>query len=95
MSSDTKAPEMESGHTPYSVLPDDGAPDRPLRRALTLLVIGGLILTNTGDDIYYAAQRALKLRADFHYEELEGGTHDIVEEQPDAWTDAVVNFLKS
>ena len=52
-----------------------------------------LILTNTGDDIYYAAQRARTLRPDFAYIELEGGTHDIVEEQPDEWTRAVVEFL--
>lgn len=54
-----------------------------------------LILTNTGDDIYYAAQRARQLRPDFAYVELAGGTHDIVEEQPDAWSDAVAGFLKA
>ena len=26
--------------------------------------------------------------------ELEGGTHDIVDEKPDAWVDAVVAFIK-
>ena len=53
-----------------------------------------LILTNTGDDIYYAAQRARELRPDFAYLELEGGTHDIVDEQPDDWTQAVADFLE-
>ena len=51
-----------------------------------------LILTNTGDDIYQAVQRARELRPDFAYVELEGGTHDIVDEQPDAWCEAVARF---
>jgi len=51
-----------------------------------------LILTNTGDDIYYTAARAQKLRPDFAYAELEGGTHDIVDEQPQAWSDIVAAF---
>lgn len=52
-----------------------------------------LILTNTGDDIYYAAQRVRELRPDFAYQELKGGTHDIVEEQPDAWSQVVADFV--
>lgn len=52
-----------------------------------------LILTNTGDDIYYTAQRARELRPDFAYAELEGGTHDIVDEQPDAWCEIVARFV--
>jgi pimeloyl-ACP methyl ester carboxylesterase len=53
-----------------------------------------LILTNTGDDIYELAKRAAKLRPDFDYRELAGGTHDIVDQQPEAWSDAVVEFLR-
>ncbi len=53
----------------------------------------GLILTNTGDDIYYAAGRAREIRPDFAYVEFEGGTHDIVDEQPENWTVAVAEFL--
>lgn len=52
-----------------------------------------LILTNTGDDIYASAQAAIKLRPDFDYKELEGGTHDIVDEQPDAWSDIVAEYV--
>jgi len=52
-----------------------------------------LILTNTGDDIYYAVQRAKKLRPDFSYFELSGGTHDIVSEQPEAWAGVVAEFV--
>lgn len=54
-----------------------------------------LILTNTGDGIYFLATRTREIRPDFAYVELEGGTHDIVDEQPEAWTEAVVAFLKA
>lgn len=53
-----------------------------------------MILTNTGDDIYELAQRAAALRPDFVYRELQGGTHDIVDQQPEAWSDAVVEYLR-
>ena len=53
-----------------------------------------LILTNTGDGIYFLAQRARELRPDFAYVELEGGTHDYVDEHPESWSDAVAEFLK-
>ncbi|WP_187276565.1 alpha/beta fold hydrolase [Parahaliea maris] len=52
-----------------------------------------LILTNTGDDIYDLAPRAAAMRPDFDYVELQGGTHDIVDQQPEQWADAVVNFI--
>jgi pimeloyl-ACP methyl ester carboxylesterase len=54
-----------------------------------------LLLTNTGDDIYDLTKRAAAMRPDFEYRELEGGTHDIVDQQPQAWCDAVVEFLRS
>ena len=53
-----------------------------------------MILTNTGDDIYELAQRARTLRPDFTYVEMQGGTHDIVDQQPEAWSDAVVAYLR-
>ena len=52
-----------------------------------------LILTNTGDDIYASAQKARELRPDFAYAELEGGTHDIVDEQPEAWARIVADYV--
>lgn len=61
--------------------------------ALKRLTHRTLILTNTGDDIYELAQRARTLRPDFAYFEIQGGTHDIVDQQPEAWCDAVVAFL--
>lgn len=53
----------------------------------------GMILTNTGDMIYPHAARARALRPDFAYAELQGGGIDIVDEQPEAWADAVAGFL--
>lgn len=52
-----------------------------------------LILTNTGDDIYELAKKARMLRPDFDYKELAGGTHDIVDEQPEAWSKLVADFV--
>lgn len=54
-----------------------------------------LVLTNTGDMIYEAAKQTHAMRPDFHFTELQGGGIDIVDQQPDAWSDAVVSFLKS
>lgn len=53
-----------------------------------------LILTNTGDQIYANALVARKMRPDWAYVELQGGGVDIVDQQPAAWADAVVAFLK-
>jgi hypothetical protein len=52
-----------------------------------------MILTNTGDVIYEEARAAARLRPDFAYTELEGGGVDIVDQQPEAWADAVARFL--
>lgn len=61
--------------------------------ALAVIRAPGMILTNTGDDLYQASRRAHALRPDFAFVELPLGTHDIVDEQPLAWTRAVVDFL--
>ena len=52
-----------------------------------------LILTNSGDMIHAHADRVRALRPDFAYATLEGGTVDIVDQQPEAWADAVSAFL--
>ncbi len=54
-----------------------------------------LILTNTNDDLYASAKQTHMLRPDFSYTEIEGGTHDIVDEQPEAWARAVATFLNT
>lgn len=52
-----------------------------------------MILTNTGDDLYAQAKTGRQLRPDFAYVELEGGTHDIVDEFPERWSASVTSFL--
>lgn len=52
-----------------------------------------LILTNTGDMIYELARYAHAVRPDFDYAELQGGGVDIVDQQPEAWADAVAAFV--
>ncbi|HRX88457.1 MAG TPA: alpha/beta hydrolase [Steroidobacteraceae bacterium] len=52
-----------------------------------------LIFTNTTDMIYDLAQRARELRPDFAYAELEGGGVDIMDQQPEAWSETVARFL--
>lgn len=52
-----------------------------------------LVLTNTGDALFGLCKSAATARPDFAYVELQGGTHDIVDEQPLAWCNAVSSFL--
>lgn len=60
---------------------------------LNRITVPTLIFTNTGEDLYEASKRAAALREDFAFAELDGGTHDIVDEQPEAWAAAVADFL--
>lgn len=64
-----------------------------LRADLLAIAMPTLVLTNTGEDLFEASKRAAALRPDFDFAELQGGTHDIVDEQPEAWTRAVVRWL--
>lgn len=67
-----------------------------LEALLQRLPLPALMLTNTGEDLYESTRRAYALRPKFfEYAELEGGSHDIVDEQPDAWVTAVVRYLRS
>lgn len=52
-----------------------------------------LVLTNSGEDLYEASQRASRLRPDMAFACLEGGTHDIMDEQPENWVAEVIGFL--
>jgi pimeloyl-ACP methyl ester carboxylesterase len=62
---------------------------------LQLINLPTLILTNTGDLTFALAKRAAAARPDFAYVQLEGGTHDLVDEQPEAFSQAVVKFVTS
>ena len=65
-----------------------------LEAALGELAVPALLLTNTGEDLYRATGRAREAHAALSYVELEGGTHDIVDEQPAAWVAAVLDFMR-
>ena len=52
-----------------------------------------LVPANTGDAIYAQSKRTMDMRPDFAYAELEGGTIDIIDEQPVEWSEAVAAFL--
>ncbi len=82
---------LVSGATNWKAFPLILAAD--LGGLLRSLCVPVLLLTNTGEDLYDATRRAWALRPDFAYRELVGGSHDIVDEQPQAWTDAVAAFL--
>ena len=51
-----------------------------------------LVLSNTGDIAHPFSVRTHQLFPQFAYQELEGGTALVVDEQPEAWTDAVITF---
>ena len=72
-----------------AVIGHDLAPD------LMALTMPTLFFTNKGEDLYAATRRAHALRPDCAYSELLGGTHDIIDEQPKAWAQVVVDFLLS
>lgn len=62
---------------------------------LRRIAVPTLLFTNTGEDLYDSTRRAHALRPDaFAYAQLEGGTHDIIDEQPEAWTRVVTEFLR-
>jgi len=62
---------------------------------LALVAHPCLTLLNTGDAVYPVCRRTFDLRPDFFRHELQGGTHDIVDEQPREWTAAVTDFLNA
>ena len=67
-----------------------------LHEVLQRLQVPTLMFTNTGEDLYDSTRRAQAMRPDFFaYAELAGGSHDIVDEQPDAWVRVVTDFLSN
>ena len=65
-----------------------------LTAMLQAIRVPTLLLTNTGEDLFAATHRCHALRPDFAFAQLAGGTHDIVDEQPTAWVQQVVKFLR-
>ena len=53
-----------------------------------------LVFSNSGEDLFEASQRAAAMRPDWSFAALKGGTHDIVDEQPEDWARVVSEFLR-
>ena len=66
-----------------------------LEKKLSALPQKTLILSNTGDPMHAQTLLALELEPRLNYVELNGGGVDIIDEQPEAWAEAVANFLRS
>lgn len=67
-----------------------------LEPVLRALQVPTLLLTNTGEDLYESTRRAHALRPqEFAYAELIGGSHDIIDEQPQAWVRELLRFLRA
>jgi pimeloyl-ACP methyl ester carboxylesterase len=62
-------------------------------KALKRVRVPAMLMNNTGDVIYELTNRLRAVRPDFAYAELEGGGVDIVDQQPQAWVEAVGKFL--
>jgi len=85
---------LHRGATNWKAFPLVIAAD--LASVLQKIAVPTLMFTNTGEDLYESTRRAHALRPDFfEYAELPGGTHDIVDEQPEAWVGVLVNFLRN
>lgn len=82
---------LARGQTSWMAFPAVFASD--MAADLAAVTAPTLFFTNTGEDLYAATQRAHALRPDQTYAELPGGTHDIVDEQPDAWAKIIADFL--
>lgn len=66
-----------------------------MESTLRALTVPTLLFTNTGEDLYDSTRRTRALRPDFFaYAELAGGSHDIIDEQPQNWVREVVRFLR-
>ena len=63
-----------------------------LGAALQAVDVPTLVISNTGDVSHDKVPRALELRPDFEYAELEGGTVYIVYEEPERWSPLLIEF---
>lgn len=101
LASGTISPEQLSGYVVQALLGrgafwhgHHAAYTYDLAKQLPRIEQPALILTNTGDMLYEHALRVHRLRPDFDFHALEGGGVDIVDQQPQGWTDAVTSFLR-
>ena len=64
-----------------------------LSALLRAVQVPTMLMTNTGEDLYEATGRARAIRPDFDYAALDGGSHDIIDEQPQNWARTVIEYL--
>ena len=62
--------------------------------AMQKLSLPCLIYSNTGDSIHHLAERAKEQNPGFDYLQIEGGTFDILDEQPENWVAPLVGWLR-
>jgi pimeloyl-ACP methyl ester carboxylesterase len=62
---------------------------------LTRLTMPVMLLSNTGDQTHPWAQTARGMYPHFAYAEIEGGGIDICDQAPEAWAQAIVDFVNS
>lgn len=63
--------------------------------AMQALSLPCLIYSNTGDSIHHLAERAKEQNPGFDYLQIEGGTFDILDEQPENWVAPLVGWLRN
>lgn len=64
-----------------------------MENALMAIKPPTLIISNTGDSLHASDKRARKLRPDFSYAEFEGGDSHFIFDNPNAWANAVIEFV--
>lgn len=65
-----------------------------LKQTLSDLKQSCLLISNTGDPLHYIVPRVQKLREDFQYNEIEGGSVFIIRDDPKQWVESFIDFLK-
>ncbi len=79
---------------PYAWYAHDAVMSYDHGAAIEKLQLPCMVLSNTGDSIHEIALRTLEARPEFDYVEMQGGTFDIIDEQPEAWVAAVADWLE-
>jgi hypothetical protein len=65
-----------------------------LGEALSRTMAPLIVISNTGDIIHHLAKRGLDGKSGARYYEMEGGTSQIIYDEPGRWSDTVLAALK-
>ncbi|MEH6548852.1 MAG: alpha/beta hydrolase [Pseudomonadales bacterium] len=63
--------------------------------ALTRVICPTTILSNTGDIIHHLAERASRIKPTFQYTEIEGGTSQIIWDEAERWSQAIIALINN